>query len=454
MEDGPLRVLVFYAADQAFTGTVRDYLESFDLYSSNRVYYAPGTHDARLLYDLEFFDAIILHYSVRLCHDWYISPAVAEAIAGSDAYRVVFVQDEYDNTRQTRKWLRDLGINTVYTCVPERYLRDAYPEEDTPGIEFIHTLTGWVPARLEKWGTSVPVEERQDWIHYRGRNLPAWYGDLGQEKQLIGVRMREECERRGIPCDIEWTEEKRIYGPDWPKFIQSGRTTLGSESGSNVFDHDGSIRKAIEERVKTDPDVDYETLHANYVGEAEGKVRMNQISPRIFEAAALGTGLILFRGDYSGVIHADEHYIPLEKDFSNLDEVFERLSDTKGLQEMVDRTRRDIVESGRFSYRQFIEAFDRHLSERVEGRKESTGFEILEAQHNNFRELEAEIRFRWFSECPRNLKAARKRVKQLLAEFRHLFRGRSGLVTRALLSLPVDIAGETIRKGSGGGRSS
>ena len=447
-----LRVLVFYAADQAYTGAVRDFLESFDRYSLNFFFYSPGTHDARLLYDLSLFDAIVMHYSVRLCYDWHISPEVAKAISESDVYKVVFIQDEYDNTGQARKWFRDLGVNMVYTVVPEPYLRDVYPEEETPGIEFVHTLTGWVPARLENWERNVPIEAREDWIHYRGRNLPPWYGDLGREKQMIGERIREECERRGVPCDIEWIEEKRIYGEEWPRFIQGARATLGTESGSNVFDNDGSIRKLVEARLRSDPGVDYETLHLEYMGVAEGRVRMNQISPRIFEAAALGTGMVLFRGEYSGVVRPNEHYIPLEKDFSNVDEVFDRLADTKRLQEMVTETRCDIIESGRYSYRRFIKDFDRRLEEAVGSRSvESSPFAIFEAHQRLIGAVAEEavegtmkqlatlssmnrlLKARTEqARAPQSVKAARKRINQLSWELRQMFLGRPVVASKAL----------------------
>ena len=57
--------------------------------------------------------------------------------------------------------------------------------------------------------------------------------------------MRELCEARGIPHDIEWSDEKRLYGDAWYEFTGSCRANLGSETGSNVFDLDGSIESAV-----------------------------------------------------------------------------------------------------------------------------------------------------------------------------------------------------------------
>jgi hypothetical protein len=90
----------------------------------------------------------------------------------------------------------------------------------------------------------------------------------------------------------------------------------------------------------------------------EGKIRLNQISPRCFEAAALGTVMVLYEGEYSGILKQGRHYISLKKDFSNFDEVVELMKDNKALQEMADRTREEIALNPRYSYQSFIENFD------------------------------------------------------------------------------------------------
>ena len=45
------------------------------------------------------------------------------------------------------------------------------------------------------------------------------------------------------------TKESRIYGSDWFNFIGSCRSMLGTKSGSNVFDFDGSVERAYADMV-------------------------------------------------------------------------------------------------------------------------------------------------------------------------------------------------------------
>ncbi|RYF28156.1 MAG: hypothetical protein EOO23_07590, partial [Comamonadaceae bacterium] len=65
------------------------------------------------------------------------------------------------------------------------------------------------------------------------------------------------------------------------------------------------------------------------------------------------TPMVLFRGSYSNALQPDEHYIALEKDFSNLDEVLARLADLLALEAMTQRAFDHLVGSGQFTYRAF-----------------------------------------------------------------------------------------------------
>src|SRR6185312_5884291 len=244
---------------------------------------------------------------------------------------------------------------------PDGQSQKIYHSRRFKRVRFLTNLTGYVPERLEKMGSFKPLSERPIHIGYRGRPLPFRFGDLAKDKYMIGYRMRQECQSRGIPHDIEVEEDKRIYGDAWYDFLSSCRAVLGSESGSNVFDDDGSIGRQIQSALVENPWLTYEEIRERYLASHESKIRMNQISPRVFEAAATKTALVLFEGEYSGLLQPDVHYMPLKKDFSNLESVIERLLDVDQLEKMVDRTYRDLISSGRWSYRAFIALFDEHL---------------------------------------------------------------------------------------------
>ncbi|MBC5793616.1 hypothetical protein H5968_00190 [Sphaerospermopsis sp. LEGE 00249] len=363
-EKNKLNILVLYDKNSIFTNTVKEYLESFSLFSFHHIYYAHGTHTATLKWDLKLFDVIVIHYSVRLCYD-ILSPDYVSTISKFDGLKILFIQDEYDYTETARMWIEHLGINAVFSCVPQEYLNLVYPSSRFINTEFKTIITGYVPIHLENRMHFKPLSDRNITIGYRGRELAYWYGNLAREKLLIAQKMRQICEARGIKHNIEWEEKKRIYGEQWYEFMENCRATLGTESGSNVFDDYGNIRKKIQIALKTKESITYEEIHRKYIAEHDGKIIMNQISPRVFEAIALKTALILFEGNYSGVIQPDIHYLSLKKDFSNIDDVISKLNDDIYITEITNRAYKDIIKSGKYSYRKFINEFDKFVSEKV-----------------------------------------------------------------------------------------
>lgn len=379
----PLSILILYDFQSIHVSTIKEHLESFIQFSSHSIDYISATGFADIPNSFDYYDTIIVHYSIRVNIEKYLSPVYTQALQNFGGYKVLFIQDEYDTTEIARIWIKNVGIHAVFTCVPDKYINYVYPNYRFPAIEFIQTLTGFVTQNLENLGylKSVgeiqPTSERKLSIVYRGRKLPYWYGDLGQEKFEIGIKTKQICEDRKIPVDIECDDNKRIYGDSWYKFLASGKATLGTESGSNIFDDFGDIRSSIEFALKKNPKITYSEIHHKFLSENEGKVKMNQVSPKMFEAIALKTALILFEGDYSGILKPELHYISLKKDFSNIDEVLSKLQDNQYLEELVNRAYDDIVASGKYSYQKFINEFDKFLSERVSIRKKYPSF-ILE----------------------------------------------------------------------------
>lgn len=361
----PLKLAILFDTNSVHVATLREHLESFRRHSSHQVWYLPATHRSVSRIDLDMFDVVIIHYSIRVSLANHLSVSMAEAIRSCGCYRVLFIQDEYDTTETSRQWINDLGIHAVFTCVPETYREVVYPSWRFPAVEFISTLSGYVPevlAQPRKWRSR---KERPWVIGYRGRCLPEWYGKLGHEKKIIGQRMKEICLKRGISVNIEWNDEQRIYGQAWYQFLESCQATLGTESGANLFDDWGHVRRQVEELRLKKPDIDWENLYNQHLEAYDDRIRMNQVSPKIFEAIALRTTLILFEGEYSNVLRPELDYLPLKKDFSNIDEILTRLTDQQEMEEMTHQAWERVVASGVYSYARFVADFDQFLAARL-----------------------------------------------------------------------------------------
>src|SRR4051794_33336428 len=123
---GKLNVLMLYDQHIVGVNTVRDYLDCFALYSRHKVWFVHAARNAPLRIDLDEFDVLLVHYSVRIGLGWHLSPAFAPAISRFRGLKALFIQDEYDTPDIACRAIEELGIRVVFTCVPEPYVYKVY----------------------------------------------------------------------------------------------------------------------------------------------------------------------------------------------------------------------------------------------------------------------------------------------------------------------------------------
>jgi hypothetical protein len=362
----PASILLLAGDPSGTANTVRDHIRSFQRYSRHRVrIFDPRRPGRGRELDLGEFDVVVIHYTLFLPGKSAVPPWLREQLRAFGGLTVQFIQDEYRTVDQVTEAMRDVKIDVLFSAVPERAVEQVYVGLN--GTEIVSTLTGYVPEDLSGM-TLTPLERRTVEVGYRGRVVPYWLGALGQEKSAIGRDFLARAGPYGLTCDIRWGELDRLYGERWKRFLASCRATLTTESGASITDFDGSIERRTQAYLDEHPNTTFADVHASVLAPFEGNVMINVVSPRVFEAAALRTAIVAFPGEYSGVIQADEHYIPLEKDFANFDEVVARIRDLPALEAMVERTHADLVRSRRYSYETFVRGFDEIVAERVGAR--------------------------------------------------------------------------------------
>lgn len=338
---------------RALRGFSRHRVDTFNPYGVGR---------SRLL-RLGSYDAVVVHYTLFVLSDRYLSPWFREQLAAFGGLKVQFIQDEYRQVDAVSARVRELGIDVLFSSVPTEAVPQVYGSR-LPGVDVLPTLTGYVPAELEGH-PRPPLEDRPLDVVYRGRSIPYWLGRLGQEKVAIGREFLARAAATDLRCDISWSEADRIYGDAWYGFLGSSRTTLGTESGASIVDFDGSLQERTDEYLADRPSATFEEVEREILEPFEGNAVIQAISPRVFEAAALGTAMVNFAGRYSGVIEPWIHYVPLEKDFSNFDEVASAVRDDALIERLAARAHSDLVASGRYSLRTFVHEFDRELEART-----------------------------------------------------------------------------------------
>lgn len=355
---------------RAEAATVSEYLDAFGRFSQHRIFELSMLHHFPARLDLSRFDAVVLHYSLP------IGPMVRhylgdDLIARLKSYRglkAVFLQDEYRNIESYWRNLDALGIDVLFSVVPDDEIAKVYPPGRLPHLRVVNVLTGYVPDRLLDY-PAPPVAERPIDVGYRTRKMPYWLGRLGWEKTFIAEEFIRRAQGRGLRLDISTSEGDRLYGEDWTRFVASCRAVLGVESGASIIDFDGTLEERVNSYCARHPEASFEEVSELMLKDHEGSLRLHQISPRCFEAAALRTPMILFEGNYSGILEPGRHFFPLRKDFSNFEDALAFLADTDALQAMADRTHEEIARNPAYHYPAFIARVDGVIEEEIAARR-------------------------------------------------------------------------------------
>ena len=227
----------------------------------------------------------------------------------------------------------------------------------------VQTLTGYVGQDLMASARTMarPDAARTIDIGYRGRRLPFYMGRGAQEKATIADEFVRRSRGSGLAVDVSADESSRIYGDAWWQFVANCRGMLGVEAGTSIFDIDDRARIECTRLLRSNPSMTFEEANDRLLFRWEGKIPYRTISPRLFEAAAMRVCQILFEGDYQGVLRPFEHYIPLKKDFSNLEQALGTFRDPDARLRIAESAHQHLIASGAWSYEQFVREFDEAL---------------------------------------------------------------------------------------------
>ena len=257
-----------------------------------------------------------------------------EFVKETDAFKVALPQDDYDCAAILDRWVTDWKVDKVYTVCPEHW-DILYPNYLKAGGKLVLGYTGYIsPDLINRRLETKPYEKRSIDVSYRASKLPANFGRMGYLKGDIGRQFQEAFKNEKLIMDISVRPEDTIPGSLWLDFIEDSRFTLGTNSGSSLFDPEGKIRECVTAFVRHRPDAVFEEIENNCFPNQDGKYIFTALSPRLLEAGLLRTGQILTPGPYSGVIIPWEHYIPMEEDFSDFSEVAKAIRDTKYVNQM------------------------------------------------------------------------------------------------------------------------
>ena len=303
---------------------------------------------------LQQYDCIIAHNTVLF--DRKHMKLVGKLFFGRfDGMKAAMKQDEHYHTNLFSKFIKRYHIDLVLTLWDEKTAAKVYPVEECPKLHIMQFLTGYVPDSYRS--LQYDLDHRTIDVGYRGSFQPLLFGNLAYEKREIGDRFLQYAEQYGLKCDISSLLEKRITGTDWLNFLGTCKATLAVESGSSIVDVDGNVEKQYLKFKRKHPSAS-ETEILCFLQQFEKDIQFKVIAPRHFEAAACRTLQIMYEGDYQGIFVPYRHYVPLKRDFSNIEEVVNILMDNERRKRIVNCAYDEIIKNDKYSFSYFVNRLD------------------------------------------------------------------------------------------------
>jgi spore maturation protein CgeB len=238
-------------------------------------------------------------------------------------------------------------------------------------------------------------------IGVRVNRYTASLGD-NDRNRIIDFFLHDESTKDYV-MDISWNPAKRFKRDEWAFFLNKCKGTLATEAGSFYLQKDDQLVNEIQAYIERThkarkdfyiirkksvfsrifsilphsgkkivqslfyryakrfklqhegllfEDVSFEEIHDKFFRcQLHAPVYTKAISSRHFDAIGTKTCLIMFGGRYNDILKPDEHYIKLEDDFSNIDDVKEKFSDESFREDMVNRTYEYVMQNHTYSHR-------------------------------------------------------------------------------------------------------
>ncbi len=281
---------------------------------------------------------IILHSAagdsmdlLRRTADWFV---------GRRGTLAIFIGNEYDLMVEKIGFCRDASVDFICSQLPIDSARWLYAGAPTSRVlPMPHGLNPEVyrPA---------PEVARTIDIGFIGDVYGHFIGDV--ERTRLIRHFQEHGAETGLRCEIR---SGRVPRHQWVEFLQRCRGIIGAESGTYYLDRTGALIPEVLAWCRLHPEAPFEEVHARFFAgraiERSGKA----ISSRHFEPIGTKTCQLLLDGDYNGILEADEHYIAIRKDLSNLAEALERFGDEGYRAAMADRAYEHVLASHTYRHR-------------------------------------------------------------------------------------------------------
>lgn len=358
-----LNILILYVSNQfPMRATLWDQLYCFRRYSDHNCFYLNFTvrrvpwYLKRIKFDLIVFGTLFL--ATRAVDEWFSEPRErARPLKSFDAVKIAFPQDEYLCSDVLADFINEFSIDRVFTLAPKTEWPKIYDRIDMARVKLSQVLPGYLDdgtvERIARLASENPSRDLD--LGYRTWRAAPNLGRHGFLRQQIADVFQAEAPKHNLRIDISTRREDTLWADAWYKFLLRCKYAISVEGAGTILDRDGSIQRKTASYLSEHPDASFDEVEQECFPGLDGSLRYVAISPRHLEACATRTCQVLVEGKYNDVLVAGRHYLELKRDFSNLEEVLHVINQDQLRQEITDNAYRDIVASGKYTYRSFVE---------------------------------------------------------------------------------------------------
>lgn len=326
-----MRVLVIYYYDQyPLRASAFDHLMCFKRYINGDVEYvnmAIRSLPKKLDYDLIIFTTMFLSRRWRP-QQFELLMKKIEPLESCSIPKVAIPQDEFIHMDLLCEFISRFDCKWVFTPVSKQDWHFVFNKVDHDRVFFRQVLTGYVEPQTVKKIEAMKQKIKKDIdISYRVWKAPYWMGRHGIQKVIVAEEVLKSLPRFQLKTDISLKTEDTLMGSDWYRLLLRSRYTLGAESGASLCQRQNELLRLTNDFLEQNPNADFNLVEQTCFPNRDGELNLFSVGPRHFEACITETCQILVEGNYENRFVADRHYIPVKKDFSDLDLVLEKLND-------------------------------------------------------------------------------------------------------------------------------
>jgi hypothetical protein len=392
LRESRIRTLVLYAQYTSRLSYYDDWLDAF----RSAPEFAIAAHNiaarrehAAIAEAIEAAELIVLLHSTNGDTTEYIEP-FAGALQNRRGRLVTFVGNELNLPGSPIRAKRDLFRRITPDFVATQMLVEAgeYLFADVARSRVIALPHALNPEAFR------PVVEHAKRAFAIGVRAVHYVAHLGDDDRN---RLHDYFARRDFGPDFRVDiSAERLNRTGWADFLNNCCGTISSEAGSWYLERDDATVTAIRQYLRetrgsgwiiandspwrrlghklpwpvraalrqilrrgllrhesaVNEDAPFPEIHARFFADKpRSPVYGKCISSRHFDAIGTKTCQIMFPGRFNDILVADEHYIALQPDFSNIDEVMRRFRDVGYRLAMVDRAHAYVMEHHTYRHR-------------------------------------------------------------------------------------------------------